>query len=138
MTDYLTVSMYFDGVTASRYFSGASVGINNQDFSGHVVPFAPESQGDQIALKKFARAHKARFATGPPVLLLTIKIPAKFALQHILAREIKVMENRPEETVGFARPVNASNYPSMMAEVTQIHVQDEQDTLLQAGYELLP
>ena len=138
MTDFLTVSMYMDEAIARKYFSGGAVGINNQDFSGHVVPFAPESQGDQIALKKFARAHKARYVTGPPVLLLTLMIPAKSALQHILDREIKVVENRPEETVGFARPVNAANYPSMMAEITQIHVQDDQDALLQAGYELLP
>ena len=137
MSDYLVVTMYLDEATSIKYFSAGAAGIDNQDFVGRVVPFAPHSPGDQIALKKYARAHRAGYVEGPPARLLTLKIPARFAVHHFLAQDIKVMDNRPEETVGFARPVNATYYPSLQAEVTEIDVPGGPSDLLRAGYELL-
>ena len=136
MSDYLEVSMYLDKATAKKYFSGTVLGIDNQDFSGYVVPFAPKSPGETIALKKFARAYRARYVTGPPILLLRIKIPARFAVDHFVAQHIKVLDDRPEATVGFTLPVNASNFPSMRAEVT--HFTDvAPEELLATGKQLL-
>ena len=137
MSDVLAVTMYLDDVTVGKYFTGNSVGINNKDFVGGVTPFAPESPGEEIALKKFARAHRAKYVEGPPTYLLTIKIPANCAVQHFLRREIKVLDDRPEETVGFLKPVNLYNYPKMIAEVTKIDVEGAPEELLSAGYRLL-
>ena len=137
MTRFLAVSMYMDAETAAKYFTGNSVGIDNKDFIDKVVPFAPESEGERIALKKFARAHRAKYISGPPVLLMTIKIPANAAVQHFLDRDIKVMERRPEKTIGFTRAVNIYNYPSMLPEVTQFDVPGTPEELLRMGYELL-
>ena len=137
MSDYLEVSMYLDKATAKKYFSGTGLEIDNQDFSGYVVPFAPKSPGETIALKKFARAHRDGYVTGPPILLLTIKIPARFAVDHFVAQDIKVLADRPEATVGFTLTVNATNYPSMQAEVTHMDVAFAPDELLDAGLQLL-
>ena len=79
-----------------KFFGPGSVGIDNKSFQGKVVPFAPQSEGEKIALKKFARAHRAWYVWGPPAYLLTVKIPAKFALQHFLDQDIIVVEKRPE------------------------------------------
>ena len=137
MSEVLAVSMYMDEATAGKYFTANSVGIDNEAFTGMVVPFAPQSPGEEIALKKFARAHRAGYVEGPPAFLLTIKIPARFAVHHFLAQDIKVMDNRPEETVGFAKPVNQNNYPTMVLEVTAMDVPGQPEELLRAGYELL-
>ena len=137
MSDFLEVAMYFDQATAAKYFNGASLGgIDNSHFDDSAVPFAPTSQGEQIALKKFARAYRAEHVMGPPVLLLNIKIPARFALEHFVAQEIKVVANRPEKTVGFMLPVNASNYPHMSVEVTIFDVEGVPEELLKAGLQL--
>ena len=136
MSDYLEVSMYLDKATTEKYFIGNVLGIDNRDFTGYVVPFAPASEGDTIALKKYARAHRARYVTGPPILLVRIKIPARFAVDHFVAQHIKVLDDRPEATVGFTLPVNASNFPSMRAEVT--HFTDvAPEELLATGKQLL-
>ena len=137
MSEFLAVTMYMDQATAEKYFTANSIGIDNEDFTGMVVPFAPQSPGEKIALKKFARAHKAQYVEGPPAYLLTIKIPANVAVQHFLDKEIKMMENRPEETVGFTMAVNKDNYPTMFPQVTNIDVPGAPDELLSAGYELL-
>ena len=126
-----------DRATAEIWFSGSGVGINNEDFNGSVVPFAPTSEGEVIALKKYARAHWARRVHGPPHLLLSIRIPARSALYHILAREIQVLNNRPAETIGFARAVNVTNYPSMLPEVAEINDPTVADHLLLEGMRLL-
>ena len=89
------------------------------------------------ALKKFARAHRAQFVDGPPTILLTIKIPAKFAVQHFLAQDIKILDDRPEETVRFLKAVNSYNYPTMMPQVTHIDVEGAPEALLTEGYSLL-
>ena len=137
MSEFLSVSMYMDGATAAKYFTAKSAGIDNKGFTDMVVPFAPQSRGEKIALKKFARAHRANYISGPPVLLLTIKIPANAAVQHFLDRDLKVMDNRPEKTVGFTKAVNKDNYPTMLAEITEIDVPGAPEELLKAGYELL-
>ena len=137
MSDYLAVSMYMDDATARKYFTANSVGIDNKGFLGEIVPFAFASPGEKIALKKFARAHRAQFVHGPPTILVTIKIPAKFAVQHFLAQEIKVLDDRPEETVGFLKAVNSYNYPTMMPQVTHIDVEGAPEALLTEGYSLL-
>ena len=137
MTTFLAVSMYMDEETAAKYFTGNAVGINNKDFTDKVVPFAPKSKGEKIALKKFARAHRAEYISGPPVLLITIKIPADAAMQHFVDGDIKVMDRRPEKTIGFTKAVNIHNYPSMLAEVTQFDLPGTPEELLSSGYELL-
>ena len=137
MSDVLAVTMYLDEATCGKYFSGGAVGINNKDFQGNVVPLTPQSEGEAVALKKFARAHRAGYVTGPPVYLLTIQIPVYDTVQHFLAHDLKVLDNRPEATVGFTRAVSIHNYPTMKAEVTKIDVPGGPDQLLSAGYELL-
>ena len=96
---------------------------DSKSFPGNVVPFAPHIPGEAIALKKFARAYRSKYVQGLPTYLLKIKIPANYAVQHFLDKDIKVMEDRSEETVAFAKPVNKENYPSMIVEVTKIDVQ---------------
>ena len=137
MSDYLVVSMYLDEATFMKYESSGAAGIDNEEYVGRVVPFAPHSPGNQIALKKYARAHKGGYVEGPPARLMTLKIPAGFAVDHFLAQDIKVMDNRPEETVGFAKPVNLTSYPSMHVEVTEIDVPGGPSELLRVGLELL-
>ena len=137
MSEFLTVCMYMDSATAASYFSGGGVGINNADFTGSVVPFAPTSEGEVIALKKYARAHRANRVQGPPFLLLTIKIPACSALDHFVARDIRMVDGRPEETIGFTRAVSVTNYPSMLAEVAYIEDATVADNLLLEGRQLL-
>ena len=138
----LRVYMYLDEGTVNRYVtvsSGAqpstrSIDIDNKHFAGYVVPFGLDEEN---ALKKYARAYNAWSVKGPPVLLVSITIPANFALQHFLDQEIKVMDYRPEATVGFTMPVNTTNYPSMKPQVTEIDVPGAPEELLRAGYELL-
>ena len=137
MVDSLVVTMYMDDVTMQKYFTGGAVGIDNRGFLGGVVPFAPQSPGEAIALKKFARAHRAGYVNGPPKFLVTIRIPARFAVDHFVAQDIKVLADRPEATVGFTLTVNATNYPSMQAEVTHMDVAFAPDELLDAGLQLL-
>ena len=137
MSGVLAVTMYMDKATYEKYFTGAAWGIDNNDFDGYVVPFAPQSGGELVALKKFARAYSTWHVKGPPVYLLTIKIPANDAVQHFLAHDLKVLDNRPEATVGFTRTVNIHNYPTMKAEVIKIDVPGGPDRLLRSGYDLL-
>ena len=140
MPEFLTVSMYMDNDTVGKCFNGNSavdennfLGIKIEDFKGRGVPFAPQSEGDEIALKKFARAHRAEYVQGPPAILLTIKIPANTAVQHFLARDIQSLDDRPELTVLFMKSVNKDNYPDMKLEVKKIDAEGESEELLSAG-----
>ena len=135
MSEFLTVCMYMDRATAGRYFSGGGFGINNALFEDSVVPFAPTSEGEVIALKKYTRHQRHNRA--PPYLLLTIKIPAPSALEHILAGDIQVLDNRPDKTIGFARVVNLDNYPSMQPEVAYFEDPIMANNLLLEGRQLL-
>ena len=137
MVDSLVVTMYMDDDTMQKYFTGGAVGIDNRGFLGGVVPFAPQSDGEVTALKKFARAHRSKSVKGTPRYLLTIKIPAESALEHILSKEIKIMDGRPEPTIGFALPVNTRNFPSMEAQFVEIDVPGGPDQLLKSGKDLL-
>ena len=92
---------------------------------------------ETIALKKFARAHRAGYVKGPPAWLLTIRIPANNALGHFLANDLQVMHGRPEATVGFTKPVNVTNYPSMKPELIKIDEEGAPEQLLDEGYQLL-
>ena len=115
---FLEVAMYFCQDDAEQYFNVAALkGINNTHFPDKAVPFAPSSKDEQIALKKYGRAHWAGYVTGPPVLLMKVKIPAKFAFTHFVLEDIKVLK-RPEKTFGFMLPVNKANYPHMQYDVT--------------------
>ena len=138
MSDNLVVSMYFDKATANKYFNRNCVGILNDDFAEYVVPFVCQSEGEQSALRKYARAHRAaKGGLGPPYILLTVKIAAKYALDHFLKQEIKVMDHLGGETVGFTMPVNITNYPHMQPVITKFDDPDVPDNLLRSGYELL-
>ena len=136
MSDYLVVSMYLDDDTAFKYFHKGANGINNKDFPENVVPFAPQSNNEQVALKKFARAHRAGHVTGTPKHLLTIRIPSNCAVGHFVDKTIKVLDHRPEDTIGFTKPVTATNYPSMQVIWTKIDA-GISDQLLQLGLQLL-
>ena len=136
-SEFLAAAMYMDAATMNHYFTGGAAGIDIQGWPGNVVPFAPSSEGESIALKKFARAHRARYATGPPRLLIVIKIPARFAVEHLVAHDIKVLEDRPEETIGFARPVNSRNFPSMQVDLVRIDDPEVSAELLRSGLALL-
>ena len=137
MPEFLEVSMYMDEANVEKHLTDIDfAGIDNTSFPGYVVPFAPSIPGEKIALKKFARAHKAN-KVKKPTHLLKIKIPAKDAVQHFLDKDIKVMEDRPEKTVAFAKRVNMQNYPSMSVELIEMDVQGGPEDLLKAGLELL-
>ena len=69
--------------------------------------------------------------------LLKVSIPASTALAHILDGDIQIMiSGRPEKTIGFAKPVDSANFPTMVA---TLHPFDEAgvDALLASGLELL-
>ena len=134
--DDLVVSMFLSDATMNKYFTGNAIGINNEDFPGDAVPFAYQSDEEVIALKKFARAHKARRVEGPPTWLLTLRIPATYAVEHILKKEIKVVTDRPEKTVGFLKPVNAYNFPRMQPTLTHIDTVGVPESLLASGRKL--
>ena len=136
-SDFLTAAMYLDDATIRRYLTRPSEGINNRGWSGNVVPFAPGSEDEWIALKKFARAHEAGHVTGPPKLLMIVRIPARFAVQHFVARDIQVLNNRPEATIGFAKPVNKESFPSMHVELAVIEDEVVSSRLLTSGLQLL-
>ena len=93
--------------------------------------------GEFTALKKFARAHRAGRVKGPPTWLLTLRIPATYAVEHILKKDIKVMTDRPEKTVGFLKPVNAYNFPRMQPTLTHIDTVGVPESLLELGRKLL-
>ena len=135
MPEFLTACMFMDRATADSYFQADVLGINNLDFSGSVVPFAPTSDREVIALKKYVRAFSRNLR--PPYLLLTIKIPWGSALDHMFARDIQVLDRRPEKTIGFALAVNVSNYPSMRPEVQKIEDPIMAENLLLEGRQLL-
>ena len=114
-------------------------GLDNRLFQDNVVPFAVDSPGQTIALKKYARAHFAGHVDGPPVCLLTIEIPAQEALYHIVNGDIKIMlaKERPEDTVGFTKPVSSVNFPSMSSHLYEID-QQKGESILTSGLELFP
>ena len=136
-SEFLTAAMYFDNATALRYFSSEAEGIDNNGWSGNVVPFAPSSEEQWIALKKFARAYQAGYIDGPPKLLMIVRIPARFAVEHFVARDIQVLNNRPEATIGFAKPVNKDSFPSMHVELAVIEDEVVSSRLLTSGLQLL-
>ena len=136
-SDFLTAAMFLDDSTISSYLTHPSEGINNRGWPGNVVPFAPGSEDEWIALKKFARAHVVGHVTGPPKLLMIIRIPARYAVDHLVARQIQVLDNRPEETIGFAMPVNKDSFPSMHVELVKIEDPVVSSQLLQTGLGLL-
>ena len=130
----LVLSMYLDERTANSIQDGC---IDNEKFKGNVAPFTYHSEGETKALKKFARAHRANFVKGPPVTLIMISIPAKAAIKHIHDGDLKMMDDRPDRTVGFAKPVNQQNFPTMKVELTTMDVPGLPEELLNSGYELL-
>ena len=134
MMDQIVASMY----TSSLPTDWKSDGIDNGPFKGGVVPCAIESEGEKDALKKYARAHRAQKVTNPPRYLVKIKIPAQNALSHLLKNppEILIMRERPEFTIGFAKPLNKTNYPTMQVDSTEIDAGARQQ-LLDYGRELL-
>ena len=131
------MSMFLDDAKVLQYLRNRTVDIANKDFQGEVVPFAPQSYEEYIAVKKFARAHRAGSVKGAPVLLVTVSIPARHALAHIRDLEIEYMDERPEETVAFTKPVNKTNYPSMHITLTPIDEPGAPEAFLQKGYALL-
>ena len=142
----LNAYMYVDARSLRAYQTGVATwlntdwhnhGIDNTLFSDNVVPFAVDSPGQKVALKKYARAHRAQSVQGPPVCLLHISLPASAALGHILRGDIKIMASeRPEKTVGFAKPVDKLNFPQMVGEYKFFNPAEGID-LLTSGLKLL-
>ena len=142
----LDAYMYVDEQTLQAFTSGVPTwldthwqndGIDNRLFSGGVVPFACDSLGQEVALKKFARAHRAKHVQGPPRILLKVSIPAPAAVAHCLDGDIQIMlSGRPEKTIGFAKPVNNANFPSMVVSYREFNEADG-TALLASGLELL-
>ena len=136
--DDLAVSMYLSQEAKGKFFSGDpdTIEMNSTEFSDVVVPFAYQSNDNNIALKKYARAYvKEGGPVGPPAFLVTLIIPVKDALQHFMDVDIEVMD-RPEETVGFHKVVNRRNFPNMQVQLTPITA-EESGVLLQKGVQLL-
>ena len=130
--------MYLSQEAKGKFFSGDpdTIEMNSTEFSDVVVPFAYQSNENYIALKKYARAYvKEGGPVGPPAFLLTLMIPAKYALQHFMQGDIEVM-NRPEETVGFRKVVNRRNFPNMQVQLSDISG-EESAVLLQKGIRML-
>ena len=142
----LDAYMYVDAQSLEAYKTGVATwlntewhnnGIDNKLFSEKLVPFAMDSPGQRVALKKYARAHRARSVQGPPVCLLHVSLPASAALGHILCGDIKIMASgRPEETVGFAKPVDQINFPQLVGDYIPLNPAEGMG-LLTAGLELL-
>jgi hypothetical protein len=136
MTDQLVASMYTTWLPSDW----TSDGIDNGPFSGGFVPCAIESEGEKDAAKKFARAHRSQKVTNLPRYLVKIKIPVQNALYHITRNppEIRIFaeRERPEFTIGFAKPLNKTNYPTMQVDSTEIDAGARQQ-LLDYGLELL-
>ena len=132
------MSMYLSKEAKGKFFEGDpdTIEMNSTEFSDVVVPFAYQSNENYIALKKYVRAHRKGSVVGPPAFLLTLKIPASFALQHFMKLDIEVMTDRPEETVGFKEVVNRRNFPNMQVQLTTITAEESGD-LLQKGVQLL-
>ena len=121
-----------------KFFEGDAdtIWMKSTQFADVVVPFAYQSNDNNIALKKYARAYvKEGGPVGPPAFLLTLKIPLNYALQHFMKLDIEVMD-RPEETVGFHKVVNRLNFPNMQVQLTPITA-EESGVLLQKGVQLL-
>ena len=133
--DGLKVAMYLDAESPWRFFSATGTGIAFKAFKGNVVPFAPRSEGEVIALMKYTRAHKTNQVRGPPKYLVSIKIPWSEAWQHMLAQEIKIVEGRPEATIGFTKDVNTINYPTLRGQVVELDEVGLPEQLLRAGYD---
>ena len=142
----LDAYMYVDAQSLHAYQTGVATwlntdwhnhGIDNTLFSDDLVPFAVDSPGQEVALKKYARAHRAQSVQGPPVCLLQVSLPASAALGHILCGDIKIMPSgRPEKTIGFAKPVNTVNFPNLVGTYLQLNEADG-NSLLTAELELL-
>ena len=146
----LKAAMYIDEQSLVAYQTNRAAwlktnwhnsGLDNQLFEKNIVPFALDSPGQEIALKKYARAYFAGNAEGPPVRLLTIEIPAEEALYHIVHGDIKIMlesqKERPEDTVGFTKPVTSDNFPFMSSYLYLID-QQQGENLLNACREFFP
>ena len=132
------MSMYLSKEAKGKFFEGDpdTIEMNSTEFSDVVVPFAYQSNENYIALKKYVRAYGTEGGpVGPPAFLLTLMIPAKYALQHFMKVDIEVMD-RPEETVGFHKVVNRDNFPNMQVQLTPITA-EESGVLLQKGVQLL-
>ena len=133
------MSMYLSKEAKGKSFEGNdpdTIEMKSTDFSDVVLPFAYQSHENHMALKKYVRAYgKEGGPVGPPAFLLTLMIPANYALQHFMKVDIEVMD-RPEETVGFHKVVNRLNFPNMQVQLTPITA-EESGVLLQKGVQLL-
>ena len=124
MSDVLAVSIFFDEEHALRFLRQENPdGIDKRSFNGRVVPLAPQSEDESVAIIKFARAYRCGRVKGVPVLLLTLTMPARVAVAHFLQGDIYVMhekEGRPGKTVAFTKSVNRANYPFLTIVPTPI------------------
>ena len=90
----LRFAMYLDEQLYQRYSLNADQW--HKDFQDDVIPFALASDGERIALRKFARAYRSKRGTASeyPRWLLQGSIPASSALGHIIQDEVEVMHHR--------------------------------------------
>ena len=90
----LRFAMYLDEELYSKYSVNADKW--HEDFQDNVVPMALASEGERLALRKFARSWRSKQGTAAevPKWLLQGSIPASYALGHILHDELEVMHYR--------------------------------------------
>ena len=73
------------------------------------VPFALSSPGEEMAIRKYARAaRKGELKNEAPVMLMQGTLPADAVLGHVLRGELKIVADRPDgPSVFFLKPIRA-------------------------------
>ena len=87
----LQFAMYLDNNRYEKYMADHRKW--HEEFHDEVVPMAVASDGERVALRKFARAWRKHRGAAPQWLLQG-SIPVADALGHIVKDEIEVMSYR--------------------------------------------
>ena len=110
-------------------------GVDPAIFPGGEVPMKPWSPDHRIALEWFARAHRARRISHPPVYLLMASMPALTFLEHILRGDIVI--HSEVSTCGLKKPLNKIHYPDLVVDVIEFAENEAQRMLDNATAYLL-
>ena len=105
-------------------------GVDPAIFPGGEVPMKPWSPDHRIALEWFARAHRARRISHPPVYLLMASMPALTFLEHILRGDIVIHSEM--STYGLKKAMNKTHYPDLVAELIKFSDKDAEQMLNEA------
>ena len=102
-------------------------GLDPEIFPGNEVPMKFWSSDHRIALEWFARAVRAGTISFPPIMLLMATMPALSFLEHCNCGDIVIHPAR--RTCGLTKPLNHTNYPSVVLDAIEIAESDAQSML---------